>query len=319
MDDETEKYIVDPKDFQKVPKSKHFEGGYSYVYLVTRNTEKYVMKVTKNKLKKEELKRSFYQEVTVLSLFHHPAMVPFIGYCVDDNKGKIYLKFIEKGSLDDNIQKNCTKVADQLWDETHKYIISYGIARVMKYLHSHNILHRDLKAENVLLDEDLHPYVTDFGTSKAVDDARNTATVKQTTLYIMPPELISDPKFNRTKEIDIYSYSMILYYLWTEKRPYSPQEPPLSIVQKVVSNNRPKFESGTQPNINWQNLITQCWSQDPKNRPSFSHICDLLESAAFQTNIDKSLFNQYKQLIDKEPGTVPISIPDSILESASCL
>lgn len=320
MDPITNKYIVEPTQFKRISEIKPIEGGYSNVYFVERNSEKYVMKETKNSLRDEKQKNSFYQEVTVLSLFHHPAMVPFIGYAVKNNKGKIYLKFMEKGSLDDNIQKNCTNVIDNLWDETHKYIISYGVCRAMKHLHSHNILHRDLKAENVLLDNDLHPYVADFGTSKAVDDARNTLTVKLTTLYIMPPELISNPELNRTKEIDIYSYSMVLYYLWTEERPYDLNENPVSIVRRVLANDRPKFTSNTKlRNIKLQNLITQCWSQDPNKRPTFSHICDLLESNEYQTNIDKQLFNQYKEFIDKEPEAVPVSIPESVLESASSI
>lgn len=315
MDDKKRKeFEIDPNQFTQNDKRKVIKGGCGICIFVTKTgtTEEYVCKRTIRKLKIEDGKKNldfilFDQEVDVLAQYHHPAIVPFIGYAIDQKHyGNIFLKFIENGSLDTYIKSVHKYPQNNLLDNTNKLIISYGIARAMEFLHSHEILHRDLKSENVLLDKELRPYITDFGTSKAINAAHTSQTVQQTTTRIMPPEYITDyDKFNRTPPIDVYSYAMILYELWTERPPYSEKDTISTIITKTLANDRPKFSS-PGPSENWQRLITQCWDEKPENRPTFSDIVELLESEHFITsNIDKQRFESYKQMVDSGSSSNP--------------
>lgn len=298
------KFEVNPGDFKKIPKKPTLKGGCGTVTFMTDpDKRRVVCKTTNENLSKSE--KVFRQEVAILATCKHPAIVEFIGWCINKKKGNIYLIALEKGSLEDLISKSMKGNPDPLWDDTHKLIISYGIARAMKYLHSINILHRDLKSENILLDDKLYPYVTDFGTSKNADDIKTSQTVKQTTAKIMPPEFLKDyEKYNRTKPIDVYSYAMILFYLWSEKQPF-PEDNPLIIVEKTIKNIRPQFPDDA-PEEKWRNLILHCWEQDPAFRPTFDAICNLLESPEFVTPEAKKEFDEYKKYLDS--GTTSTTV-----------
>lgn len=323
---EIEQYKVEPQDFEQVPNKPSIRGGCGIVSFVTnnKNQKEYACKKTLHQIKKDSIpEKLFYQEVTVLALFHHPAIVPFFGFAVERNRGNIYLEYMVKGSLDNVIKNIHEGSRDPLFDETHKFIIAYGIARAMKYLHSQNILHRDLKPENILLDDELHPYVSDFGTSKRVEDIKTSRTIQQTTALIMPPEFMEDyQKYNRTKTIDVYSYSMILFYLWTEQPPYPESFTVPMIVNNTMENIRPEFppDSGENEPLSkeWKDLIVRCWNENPQKRPPFVEICSLLESGKLNPpNFNKALFDSYKNSIDSVQETTPETIPQSLLDSVT--
>lgn len=96
--------------------------------------------------------------VKKLAAIHHPAIIPFIGYSDHKNRGSLYFKLMANNSLEDLIQSG----SNQQYDFTRKLIISYGIACAIEYLHSHDIVHQNIKSTNVLLDEELRPYLADL-------------------------------------------------------------------------------------------------------------------------------------------------------------
>lgn len=319
MEEIRDQFKVDVEDFQKIPGMRPIRdiGNCGDVYFVTQKStgKRCVLKQTKKKVITKEKSQDqivFYQEVDAFILFKHPAIVNFIGWQTQNKKGNIYLELMENGSLTEYIEKHKGQMT-----VTQKIIISYGVARAMKYLHSYNLLHRDLKADNILLDKDLHPYVTDFGTSKRAEDVRTSLTVQQTTVIIMPPEFIEDYKaYNRTKPIDVYSYSMVLFYLWYEQPPFPKNLTSAVIVDYVMKGKRPEIPSNNSPNENLNSLIERCWDQNPAQRLTFSEICELFESDYFDSlNHDKTSFKSYKEFIDSTPETKPDIIPQSIEDS----
>ncbi|KAK8893659.1 hypothetical protein M9Y10_022086 [Tritrichomonas musculus] len=303
---EIEKFKVDGNDFEPIRSKGSIKGGCCVVVFVKsiKNQKEYVLKRTLRKLKKGDFQEKlYYNEIMTLSKFHHPAIVPFIGFCIDPKGyGNTYLEYMENGSLDSFINSDLAKGPS--FDDTRKLIISYGIARAMKYLHSHKIIHRDLSIRNILLDAELHPYVSGFSTSTGIDTIKSSQTVQQTTATIMPPEFITDyDKYNRTTPIDVYSYAMLLYYLWIGQPPYNENETISLIINKVLANVRPQFPPTPSLSEHWKNLIRSCWDEKPSKRPTFSDICKMLESEDFITsNIDKALFNSYKEMIDSASG-----------------
>ncbi|KAK8882221.1 hypothetical protein M9Y10_044862 [Tritrichomonas musculus] len=306
-------YLVKTKDFEK-EKKEGCKGGYGTInFVVQKGTQRECVE-KKLPYKTKENKLYFMREVEILAEVDHPAITPFVGYAIHEKTkvGYIYLAAIEKGSLKDNIVKSAEGNPDPLWDNTHKLIIAYGVAVAMEYIHSMNILHRDLKPENILLDAELHPYLTDFGASREQDANLSISnTVQTTTPAIMAPEFFeSFTDFNRTPPIDVYSYAMVLYYLFTEKEPFG-KNPTIAYVTGIIlSGERPEFNSPHNPNEHWIELIDKCWAQKPENRPTFKQICDRLESDDFLTSdIDIDLFKEYKVKTRKPINTAPNSAP----------
>ena len=179
------------------------------------------------------------------------------------------------------------------WDDTMKLICIYGIASAMSYLHSRNILHCDLKPNNILLDDFLFPKICDFSKSIKI-----TRTFTTDDLQYMSPELFMDFKY--TKKSDVYSFAIICYYILVNqtiiKGVFS-----FIIVDMIVTHNyRPEINDKIP--IAYKTLIESCWNQDPSKRPSFQEIVDQLrENPIFLTDkINETLYKSYINYIDQQ-------------------
>lgn len=318
-----EKYRLDPKDFEIDKKREMAEGGYGIVsFQIQKSTKiKCAVKKTKECLRNNEsAQRSFKREVEILATSHHPAIVPFIGFSIDDfGYGYIYLYEIENGSLESYLSNRSKGYRDPHFDDNKKFIISYGVALAMQYLHSLNRIHRDLKTANILIDNEFRPYVTDFGTAKEIDPSVPiNQTLAETTPAIMAPEFLEDPSFySNSLPIDVYAYGITLYRIWTEISPFCNLRTILKVYNEVISGGRPKIPN-TLPE-KWKKLITSCWAHNPLKRPSFKDIINIYESSDFLTDdTDKRMLKDYKNYIKHSHIEAQIeSKRPSILHSSS--
>lgn len=317
------KWKVDSSDFERIKKIA--EGGQGDVFKckqISKNRE-VVMKKTQAHLKNLDNQRYFNREVEILAKYHHPAIVPFIGYDELQIKKKvygcIYLLMMEKGSLTSSIELNNKEgVKDPLWTNSSKFIITYGVACAMEYLHSNDIIHRDLKTDNILLDSKLRPYITDFGTAKNIVIGNSIhQTIQSTTLTIMAPEFLENYQtFKNNLKIDVYAFGITMFYLWTGIAPFSLYSTPYAITNAVLSGIRPEFPDETPENI--ADLIRRCWSQGPESRPTFSDIVDELLSDSFADQNQDKCFIEYKKELDeyrpnaKKPTSLSIEKKHSV-------
>ena len=141
------------------------------------------------------------------------------GYSLTNFKGEnhpiMITEYMSNGSLDSLFNNT-----DQKLSPTKKYIILLGIALGMKYLHYKGIIHRDIKPGNVLLDENFHPKICDFGCSKSSTDAIFNLVLpdQEGTPIYMAPEIFSDG-FS-SYQVDIYAFSILAYELITGNAPF---------------------------------------------------------------------------------------------------
>ena len=158
------------------------------------------------------------------------------------------------------------------------------IARGMEFLHSRGIAHRDLKSANVLLAEDARKtaMLCDFGTAKQLPRTTIQSTVTGTYRW-MAPEIIKGNSAKINMKCDVFSYSMVLCEIVTLNLPFKDSPSDQMAMIDVVTGKRPAL---SQPDPNCPSflyrLISACWSEDPRDRPSFQEINLALDSRRFK-------------------------------------
>ncbi|KXN85940.1 Dual specificity protein kinase splB [Leucoagaricus sp. SymC.cos] len=163
--------------------------------------------------------------------------------------------------------------------DLHRFMCE--IAKGMEYLHSQNVHHGDLKAANVLVDDNLRCVISDFGQSEMKSEAFSLsgASPPHGTLRWQAPELMRGTS-HLTKEMDVYSYGICCVEILTWGNLPWAHTDDFNIRRLVLDENeRPPLPIGSKyVNPALQDLIGNCWDQDPQKRPSFSHIVPRMKS-----------------------------------------
>lgn len=225
----------------------------------------------------------FWKEALTLRSLHHPNVVAFYGVVRDAPDGCLatVTEFMINGSLKQFLQKK-----DRTIDRRKRLIIAMDVAFGMEYLHGKNIVHFDLKCENLLVNmRDPHRPVCkigDLGLSKVKQYTLVSGGVRGT-LPWMAPELLSGKTSMVCEKIDVYSFGIVMWELLTGEDPYSEMHC-ASIIGGILNNTlRPQIPNWCDPE--WKSLMESCWSSDPKQRPSFSEISQRLRKMATAANV----------------------------------
>ncbi|KAH0795163.1 TKL family protein kinase [Histomonas meleagridis] len=252
---------VNISDFQII---KEIGTGVSAnVYFgIDKRTGKHVAikKLKFNKLTGTKL-QSFQRELSILASADHPTLLKFVGatetvpYC-------IITEWMPNKSLYQDLHKN------HRLDDTMLTIALFDIARGMRYLHARQIIHRDLKSLNVLLDENYLIRICDFGFSRKAAN-KEVMTKNVGTPHWMAPELLNTESGYDNK-IDVYAYAIVCWECIAKALPYGNLEPTQIIAQVLVNDIRPPIPPTVPGPL--RSLITECWSRDPTQRPTFSQI-----------------------------------------------
>ncbi|KAF8411603.1 hypothetical protein HHK36_004160 [Tetracentron sinense] len=177
--------------------------------------------------------REFRAEMETLGKLRHQNIVKILGYCVSGADRILIYEFIEKGSLDQwlydtsseddlSISSSSTLRPPLSWEMRTKII--RGIAMGLSYLHNLEtpIIHRDIKASNVLLDSDFEAHIADFGLARKIQASHShVSTQVAGTMGYMPPEY-KDGVTVATVKADVYSFGILMVEVATGKRPNWP-------------------------------------------------------------------------------------------------
>ncbi|XP_045801903.1 uncharacterized protein LOC123895538 isoform X2 [Trifolium pratense] len=232
----------------------------------------------------ERLTAEFWREADILSKLHHPNVVAFYGVVQDGPGGTMatVTEYMVDGSL-----RHVLLRKDRYLDLRKRLIIAMDAAFGMEYLHSKNIVHFDLKCDNLLvnLKDPLRPIckVGDFGLSKIKRNTLVTGGVRGT-LPWMAPELLNGSSNKVSEKVDVFSFGILLWEILTGEEPYANMHYG-AIIGGIVNNTlRPAIPSHCD--LEWRTLMEQCWAPNPVARPSFTEIASrlrIMSAAASQT------------------------------------
>ncbi|CAA6662942.1 unnamed protein product [Spirodela intermedia] len=168
--------------------------------------------------------QQFHAEIKTLGRWRHPNLVTLIGYHVSESEMFLIYNYLPGGNLEKFIRDRSKRAVD--WRMLHK--IALDVARALAYLHDHcvpRILHRDVKPSNILLDNELNAYLSDFGLARLLGNSETHATtgVAGTFGYVAPEYAMT---CRVSDKADVYSYGVVLLELLSDKKALDPSFSP---------------------------------------------------------------------------------------------
>ncbi len=187
---------------------------------------------------------------------NHINIVKCYGSFIKGNKLNIVLEYCRGGSLL-TLLKNFTHFDENI---IRKYISQ--ILDGLEYLHIHNIIHRDIKCANILLDKDTCK-LTDFGSAKIMKEDMNLLSSMHGTPNWMAPEIIKNS--NITRYSDIWSIGCTILEMFQGEPPYSDKKNPIDVLNSICRNNEPpKIPEGMSDQL--KDFVQKCLVFEPTKR-----------------------------------------------------
>lgn len=291
------------------PKKIIGDGGFGLVYKASLADGGGGRTVAIKKLEPDAFQgfREFQAEMETLGKLQHPNIVKILGYCMLNSDRVLVYEFIEKGSLDQWLYDTMSENSELSWSknsgerlplpwDTRMKIIK-GVASGLAYMHGlpTPIIHRDIKASNVLLDADFEAHIADFGLARTIEASQShVSTQFAGTMGYMPPEY-KEGFTAATVKADVYSFGILMLEIATGKRPNLPlvldkgKEVGLTVwARHMVAENR-QMEM-IDPAVSRDGLVKAtveecfniacvCTSEHSRERPVMSQVLELLKSA----------------------------------------
>ncbi|XP_058100943.1 probable leucine-rich repeat receptor-like serine/threonine-protein kinase At3g14840 isoform X2 [Magnolia sinica] len=292
------------------------EGGFGSVYkgLLSDGTSIAVKQLSS---KSQQGSHEFVNEIGMISALQHPNLVKLNGCCIEGDQLLLVYEYMENNSLARALFGPTEYQLQLDWPTRHKICI--GIARGLAYLHEESslkIVHRDIKATNVLLDRDLIPKISDFGLARLREEEKTHISTRVAgTLGYMAPEYAMHGYL--TQKADVYSFGVVALEIISGKSitDFRPEGNHIHLVDwayglqergSLMALVDPKLglEFNKKEAIAMINVALLCTNAYPVPRPAMSAVVSMLEGGSdIQDPIPNSSFSSdYLKLRSSSTG-----------------
>ncbi|TVU23456.1 hypothetical protein EJB05_25825, partial [Eragrostis curvula] len=236
----------------------------------------------------------FVDEITFQFQMKHPNMVRLIGCCLETDVPMLVFEFIPNGSLADVLHGDAS-TRRQL-SLLQRLDIAIGSAEALRYMHyshvggHHKMIHGDVKSANILLDDDLKPKVSDFGSSKVMSTASRYVRFVASDMNYVDPVYYKTGRF--TEKSDVYSFGVVLLEIITRKpaKYDGSNSLPIDFIKtcKVGGNGRKMYDEeilthdAANSNVYMEfldriaDLAMRCLKEDDDERPTMEEVLEEL-------------------------------------------
>ncbi|KAL7257282.1 hypothetical protein ACSBR1_003564 [Camellia fascicularis] len=274
------------------------EGGFGKVYkgwldekVTSKNGSGSVVAVKKLNSESMQGFQEWQSEVNFLGRLSHPNLVKLLGYCWEDKELLLVYEFMQKGSLENHLFGRGSAVQPLPWDIRLKILI--GAAQGLVFLHTSDkqVIYRDFKASNILLDGSYNAKISDFGLAKlgpSASQSHVTTRVMGTSGYAAPEYVATGHLYVKS---DVYGFGVVLVEMLTSLRAVDQNRPsgqhnlvdwvkPYLTDRRKLKNIMDSRLEGKYPSkaaLQIAQLALNCLGIEPKTRPSMKEVLQTLE------------------------------------------
>lgn len=256
------------------------KGTYGRVYLALNATTGEMIAVKQVELPRTASDRedsrqkgvvaALKSEIETLKDLDHPHIVSYLGFEETRQFLSIFLEYVPGGSVG-----SCLRKHGKFEESTIKSFL-HQILEGLAYLHSKGILHRDLKADNILVDFEGTCKISDFGTVRRSDDIYgNVENMSlQGSIFWMAPEVVSLSKKGYSAKIDIWSLGCVVLEMFAGRRPWSDDEAVQAMFKIGAQRKAPPIPADVKLTKQAAHFLKNCFEIDPAKRPTAQRLLD---------------------------------------------
>ncbi|KAF5375200.1 hypothetical protein D9758_000355 [Tetrapyrgos nigripes] len=253
------------------------KGSFGKVYLALNATSGDIMAVKQVELPKgrsgpskqqQEMIQALKFESSTLKDLDHPHIVHYLGWEEGPDNLCIFMEYVSGGTI-----RSCLDTHGAFQDEITRSFTKQ-ILDGLQYLHSRGVIHRDLKADNILVESDGTCKISDFGISKQAQEIEARAfTGMKGTVYWMAPEVVEpDKSKGYDSKVDIWSIGCVVLEMWTGNRPWSGLELLPVIMKLAREKSPPPIPKTVHVSAEGLDFRKRCFAREPHMRPSATEL-----------------------------------------------
>ncbi|GAA5811999.1 hypothetical protein MFLAVUS_005446 [Mucor flavus] len=251
----------DPNEIYKRTK-RIGQGASGSVYLATHLKTSARVAVKQMDLSKQSRLDLIVNEIMIMKESHHGNIVNFLDSFLVRGDLWVVMEFMEGGALTDVIDNN-TMTEQQI------ATVCFETAKGLDHLHSQNIIHRDIKSDNVLLNFQGQVKISDFGYCAKLTDQRNKRATMVGTPYWMAPEIVKQKEYGA--KVDIWSLGIMAIEMIENEPPYLDEEP-LKALYLIATNGTPSLKNPDKLSRELKSYLAVCLCVDVKSRATASEL-----------------------------------------------
>ncbi|GJJ75676.1 serine/threonine-protein kinase CLA4 [Entomortierella parvispora] len=233
------------------------QGASGSVYVAKHLTTNTKVAIKQMDLSMQPRKELVVNEILVMKESTNPNIVNYLdSFLVKGQELWVVMEYMEGGALTDVIDNN--KLS-----ESQIACICLETCKGLQHLHSQNIIHRDIKSDNVLMDSYGHVKITDFGFCAKLTDQKNKRATMVGTPYWMAPEVVKQKEYGA--KVDIWSLGIMAIEMIEQEPPYLDEEP-LKALYLIATNGTPTLKKPETLSSELKNFLAVCLCVDVKSR-----------------------------------------------------
>ncbi|KAJ3339533.1 hypothetical protein HDU93_008064 [Gonapodya sp. JEL0774] len=244
------------------------QGGFGSVFAGSWMHARVAIKKLETSTSRAKVADAFEREVLKWSHLNHPNILPLLGVAQDDTARFMVSPLMINGNVRRYLKQNAA---------VNRMTLIYNVAAGLHYLHSEDFIHSDLKPLNILVNGGGEAVISDFGASRfTLPDRPSTGGVRPGTDRYMAPERVMNRHLRVTKEMDVYSFALTAYEIYTSDSPYSHLVEGYDLHGAITACERKFLVNCTEMPKPLRDILLRCSVKDPHARPKMDEVANII-------------------------------------------